>query len=291
MAISAQDVKKLRDMTNAGMMDCKEALTETGGDFEQAVEWLRKKGLSKAAKKAGRETKEGLVAALVSPDEKAGSLAQVNCETDFVARNEGFQGFVNAVIAHVHASGQASAGAFLEGPFQGRTGQEALNELIAKLGENMAVSRVAHYSAPANGKVHAYIHPGARVGVLIEATADKAEALASDGFRTLVHDLAMQVAAAQARYVRRDEVEAAAIEKEREIYRDQLKESGKPAPVIEKIIDGKLASFFSEVCLLEQPFIKDQNTKVLDLVAATGKQIGANITVTRFSRFALGEAL
>jgi elongation factor Ts len=291
MAISAQDVKKLRDMTNAGMMDCKEALTETAGDFESAVEWLRKKGLSKAAKKAGRETKEGLVAALVSKDETVGSLVQVNCETDFVARNETFQGFVGDVAGHVQATGIGSAGAFLEGAFQGKTGQEALNELIAKVGENMSVSRVSHFKAPANGKVHAYIHPGARVGVLIEAAVDKAEVLGSDGFRTLLHDLAMQVAAAQARFVRREDVDPPAIEKEREIYRDQLKESGKPAQVIEKIIDGKLASFFSEVCLLEQPFIKDQDRKVQDLVAATGKQIGANITVTRFSRFALGEAL
>jgi elongation factor Ts len=294
MAVSAQDVKKLRDMTNAGMMDCKEALTETGGDFDAAVDLLRKKGLSRAAKKAGRETKEGVVAAFVRPDAQAGSMVEVNCETDFVARTEDFKTFVADAVAHVDEKAPGAAAELLDQPWvrdPQRSAQNVLAELIGKLGENMQITRVVHFKAPANGSVHAYIHPGARVGVLIEAAADKSGAETTEPFAHLVHDLAMQVAAAQARFVHRGEVDAATVEHEKGIYREQLKESGKPPQVIEKIIEGKINAYFSEVCLLEQPFIKDPDTKVQDLVQKVGKEIGAGLTVTRFCRFALGEGL
>ncbi len=290
MAVSAQDVKKLRDMTGAGMMDCKEALTETGGDFDAAVDMLRKKGLSKAAKKAGRETNEGVVAAFIRPDGSAGSLVEVNCETDFVARTEDFTTFVKDAIAMIDAKGPGAAAELLEQPWvkdPAKSVQNVLAELIGKLGENMQLSRVAHFKAPAGAVVHSYIHPGARVGVLIEAVGPKGK----PEFDQLVHDLAMQVAAAQARFVRREEVDAATVEHEKGIYREQLKESGKPAPVVEKIVEGKLNSYYGEVCLLEQPFIKDPGTKVQDLVAKVAKDTGAPVTVTRFARFALGEGL
>ncbi len=290
MAVSAQDVKKLRDMTGAGMMDCKEALTETGGDFDAAVDMLRKKGLSKAAKKAGRETNEGVVAAFIRPDGSAGSLVEVNCETDFVARTEDFTTFVKDAIAMIDAKGPGAAAELLEQPWvkdPAKSVQNVLAELIGKLGENMQLSRVAHFKAPAGSVVHSYIHPGARVGVLIEAVGPKGK----PEFDQLVHDLAMQVAAAQARFVRREEVDGATVEHEKGIYREQLKESGKPAQVIEKIVEGKLNSYYGEVCLLEQPFIKDPNTKVQDLVAKVAKDTGAPVTVTRFARFALGEGL
>jgi elongation factor Ts len=293
MAVSAQDVKRLRDMTGAGMMDCKEALTETGGDFEAAVDLLRKKGLSKAAKKAGRETKEGVVAALLRTDEKAGAMIEMNCETDFVARTDDFRRFVDELEQHVLAKGPANVEELLGQPWSGdasKTTQEILSGLIGKLGENMQISRLVRFET-ASGVVHRYIHPGDRVGVLVEVTADKAGALGSEPVRALVHDLAMQVAAAQARFVRREDVDAATIERERQIYREQMAESGKPAPVVEKIIDGKLGAFFGEVCLLEQAFIKDPAVKVNDLVQKVGKEAGATVSVSRFARYALGEAL
>lgn len=292
MAISAQDVKRLRDMTGAGMMDCKEALAEVGGDFEQAVDLLRKKGLSKAAKKAGRETKEGVIAAMVRADEKAGAMVEMNCETDFVARTDDFRAFVETLKNHVDVYAPAHVEDLMNQAWHGdpsKATKDVLAELIGKLGENMQVARLVRFEAQ-GGIVHKYIHPGDRVGVLIEIAADKPESLALAPAKALAHDLAMQVAAAQARFVSRDQVDPATIEREREIYRDQMKESGKPAPVIEKIIEGKLGSFYGEVCLNEQAFIKDPNVKVQDLVARVGKEVGATLRVTRFARFALGEA-
>ena len=293
MAVSASDVKKLRDMTGAGMMDCKEALTEANGDFEAAADLLRKKGLSKAAKKAGRETKEGLVVSLVRDDCRVGSLAEINCETDFVAKTDDFLAFVKSVAAQIDQKAPKDAAELLAQPWindGSKKVQDALAELIGKLGENMGISRCVHFEAP-KGYVHSYIHPGARVGVLIEVEADKPEVYAKDEFKALAHDLAMQVAAAMARFVRREQVDAATIEKEKEIYREQLKDSGKPANVIEKIIEGKLNKFFEDVCLVDQLFIKDQDVKVREVVEKAGKAVGATIKVVRFARYGLGEAL
>lgn len=292
MSVSAQDVKKLREMTGAGMMDCKEALGEARGDFEQAVDILRKKGLSRAAKKAGRETKEGVIAAYVRPDEKAGSIVEINCETDFVARTDEFQGFVKDTIFWVDSNAPQTVAQLLELAAEGgKDVRTALNELIGKLGENMQIARVAHFAAPANARVHTYIHPGARVGVLIEAAADKPGAVDLPPFRTLVHDLAMQVAAAQARFVRREDVDGATLDKEREIARAQMKDSGKPPQVVEKIVEGKLNKFYEDACLVDQLFIKDQNVKVRDLLQRVGQELGAAVTVNRFVRYALGEGL
>ncbi len=282
MSIAASDVKKLRDMTGAGMMDCKEALAASAGDFDAAIDFLRKKGLSKAAKKTDRETKEGLVDAKV--EGRAGALVQLSCETDFVARTEDFTGFAAALLRQAFADRAASAEELLARPFAGGGGsvQEVLTGMIAKLGENMQVARAAYFEAP-QGAVHAYIHPGNRVGVLLEVRGDDATVAA---LASTIHDVAMQVAAASPSFVRREEVDAATLEKEREIAREQLKESGKPAAVIEKIVDGKLAKYYEEACLLEQPFIKDDSKKVADVVkeAAGGKPF----EVVRFARFALG---
>ena len=282
MSVSASDVKKLRDMTAAGMMDCKEALAASNGDFDEAIDFLRKKGLSKAAKKIDRETREGLVDAKV--DGRCGALIQLSCETDFVARTEDFTGFAAALLEQAFVEKTASAEALLARPFAaaGASVQEVLTEKIAKLGENMLLARVAFFEAP-KGAVHAYIHPGNRVGVLLEVQGDDATLAA---LAPTIHDVAMQVAAASPSFVRREDVDAATLEKEREIAREQLKESGKPAAVIEKIVDGKLGKYYEEACLLEQPFIKDDSKKVADVVreAAGGKPF----EVVRFARFALG---
>ncbi|MCU0229886.1 MAG: translation elongation factor Ts [Acidobacteria bacterium] len=282
MSISASDVKKLRDMTGAGMMDCKEALAASEGDFDAAIDFLRKKGLSKAAKKTDRETKEGLVDAKVQG--RSGALVQLSCETDFVARTADFTALAAALLQQAFAEKTPSAEALLARPHAagGGTVQEVLTATIAKLGENMQLARVAFFEAP-QGAVHAYIHPGNRVGVLLEVQGDD-QTLAA--LAPTIHDLAMQVAAVSPTFVRREEVDAATLEKEREIAREQLKESGKPAAVIEKIVDGKLGKYYEEACLLEQPFIKDDTKKVADVVkeAAAGRPF----EVVRFARFALG---
>ena len=282
MSIAASDVKKLRDMTGAGMMDCKEALAASNGDFDEAIDFLRKKGLSKAAKKTDRETKEGLVDAKV--DGRCGALIQVSCETDFVARTDDFTSFVAALLQQAFGEKLGSTEQMLARPFSGggATVQDVFTEKVAKLGENMQLARVAFFEAP-QGAVHAYIHPGNRVGVLLEVRGDDATLA---GLVPTIHDVAMQVAAASPSFVRREEVDAATLEKEREIAREQLKESGKPAAVIEKIVDGKISKYYEEACLLEQPFIKDDSKKVADVVreAAGGKPF----EVVRFARFALG---
>ncbi len=277
MSIAASDVKKLRDMTGAGMMDCKEALAASAGDFDAAIDFLRKKGLSKAAKKTDRETDAKV-------EGRAGALVQISCETDFVARTEDFTALAAALLRQAFADKTASAEELLARPFAGGGGsvQEILTGTIAKLGENMQVARAAYFEAP-QGAVHAYIHPGNRVGVLLEVKADDATLAA---LAPTIHDVAMQVAAASPSFVRREEVDAATLEKEREIAREQLKESGKPAAVIEKIVDGKLAKFFEEACLLEQPFIKDDAKKVADVMKEAAG--GRPFEVVRFARFALG---
>jgi elongation factor Ts len=293
MSISAKDVMKLREMTGAGMMDCKEALGEVGGDFDTAVEYLRKKGLAKAAKKADRATNEGLVHAIVSPDGKSGAMVIFNCETDFVARNEEFVKLVNGLTeqALASASKEVSAETLMDEPYRGGGGSvsEVISAAIAKLGENMKLTRAVQYRHQGQGRVYAYIHPGARTGVLIEVgagspgTADKPE------YSQTVRDLAMQCAAMMPRWVRREAADTATLDKEREIFRAQLAESGKPAQVIDKIVEGKIDKFFAESCLLEQAFIKDQDRKVHDVVAAAGKQLGDTLEVVRFSRFSLGD--
>lgn len=306
MSISAQDVKKLRDMTGAGMMDCKEALTATNNNFDEAVDFLRKKGVARAAKKADRATNEGLVVALVREGGKVGSMVLVNCETDFVARTEEFVQLVDNLVRHVdqkapnflrredaEAAGAPAAQALHEQDFlaePGKTVGTVLAEKIGKIGENMQIGRFVRFAAPENGLIQRYIHPGSRVGVLIEMIADKAAALETAPVKALIHDLSMQVAAAMPRAVCRADVPTEQVEKEREIARDQLKEEKKPPQVIEKIIDGKINKFFGETCLVEQLFIKDQETKIQDLVAKVGKEVGAELKITRFSRFALGEA-
>lgn len=294
MSISAQEVKRLREMTGVGMMDCKEALTETAGDFDKAVEFLRKKGLSKAAKKADRETKEGLVHAQIVAG-KTGAMLELNCETDFVARGTDFVAMVEGLTGQMAAAAPGSpvsAAWLLEQPFFGdkaATVQAGLAALIAKLGENMKLARAVRYDLQGHGLVYAYIHPGARVGVLIETRCAKGETAARAEFVQVTRDMAMQVAAAQPRFVGRAEADQAEIEKEKEIFRAQMESSGKPAQVIEKIVEGKIDKFFNETCLLEQPFIKDQDRKVSDLLAAVGKELGDTIGVARFTRYALGE--
>lgn len=297
MAITADMVKKLRERTGAGMMDCKRALTETEGDAERAIGLLRERGLASAARKAGRVASEGLVVAHVVGDGRVGALVEVNCETDFVARNEEFQGFVQDLAATLAkralnaAVGEGDELLPLSLAGSGETVGERLTALIAKIGENMTVRRYARFALSGPGRVESYIHLGGRIGVLVEAEAGTAEAAASEAFREAVKDLTMQVAAAKPEFVGRDEVSAEVRERELTIYRAQAANEGKPAPIQDRIAQGKLEKYFKDSCLLEQPFIKDPDRPVQAMLKEKGKAAGGTITVRRFVRFERGEGL
>ncbi|MDF1823238.1 MAG: translation elongation factor Ts [Verrucomicrobiales bacterium] len=288
--ITVQLIKTLRDKTNAGMMDCKSALAEADGDIAEAETILRKKGIADAEKKAGRAAKEGVIASRIIDGEKTGILVEVNCETDFVAKNENFTSFVEAIIDHIATSDSvATVEELLAQPYAGDadTLDEFIKAKVGQLGENMGLARFAKYELAGEGAVASYIHMAGRVGVLLEMTAGKADTAQSEGFRTLAKDLTLQIAAAQPICITRDEVPEALVENEKDIFREQMKD--KPAEIIEKIIGGKMGKFYSTNCLLEQAFIKDGDKSIQSLIDAVAKESGDEITVTKFARFAVGE--
>jgi elongation factor Ts len=283
MAITAEMVKNLRERTGAGMMECKTALTESNGDVEAAIEYLRKRGMAQAAKRAGRVASEGLVGIKLNDDRTLGVMAEVNCETDFVARNDGFKALVDEVTTTVFTSDQPHAALVAaDGPIGTRITAE-----IAKVGENMGVPRTAKLTAD---HVGSYSHMGGKIGVLVQLQGATGEATTTDAFKAFVTELAMHIAAAAPQYLTRAEVPAEAVEKEKEIYRAQMAESGKPANVIEKIIEGKLGAFYEQVCLVDQPTIRDPKVKVSQALDTVSKAVGAPVTITGFARFKVGEA-
>ena len=287
--ITASLVKDLREKTGAGMMDCKKALTETAGDIEGAVDWLRKAGLAAAAKKAGRVAAEGLVG--VATSGKTGAIVEINAETDFVARNEQFQAFVGTVaqLALQHGSDvEQLKSASLP---SGETVEGGLKALVATIGENMSLRRSAVVAVP-DGVVSAYVHnataPGlGRIGVLVglQSTGDEAK-LAEFG-----RQLAMHVAAAAPQWTDVNEVDASALDREREILSEQARASGKPEEIVAKMVEGRLRKFYEEVVLLDQTFVIDNETRVRKAVEALGKELGAPVTVVGFQRFSLGEGI
>jgi elongation factor Ts len=281
-------VKKLREQTGAGMMECKNALSEANGDFDEANTILRKRGLASAAKKAGRTTKEGLIAHKVGADHSTGILVEVNCESDFVARTPDFQQLMADVLGEIEKAGDLASETWLKDP-QGPV-LKRVAPVIAKLGENMAVPRFARYAG--KGYVGQYIHQGGKIGVMVEFGGVTPDMAKRDEFMTLVKEIAMQIAAASpvaAEYASREAVPADVLEKEKAIYRAQMESSGKPAAVIEKIVEGKLGSFYSQVVLPEQPSIRDPKVPVKDVIAQASKAFGAPVTVTRFARLKVGE--
>ena len=289
-SISASMVKELRDKTGAGMMDCKAALTETGGDMEAAVDWLRTKGLSKAAKKAGRLASEGLIG--LASDSGQGALVEVNSETDFVARNEQFQEAVGKIAElALGAGGDLKKLAAMTYPGGEATVDDQIKELIATIGENMSLRRTAQLDVD-KGVVASYLHnsvaPGlGKIGVLValESDGDEQE-LAAFG-----KQLAMHIAATSPLAVSTDELDADVVERERTILTEQAKESGKPEEVIQKMVEGRLRKYFEEVVLLNQTFVIDGESKVEQAVKAAEAQVGAPIKVVAFHRIALGEGL
>ena len=288
--ITATDVKKLRDQTGAGMMECKAALTEASGNFEEATLILRKRGLASAAKKAGRATSEGLIGHRVSTDHRSGTLVEVNCESDFVARTPDFQQLVEDVISEIERAGDVATEGWLadpSGPIQKRVAAG-----IAKLGENMAVRRFVRFTGQTpTSYVGQYIHPPGKIGVQVEFNGVDATLAVRDEFVKLVKDIAMQIAAASPTYVARAGVPADILDREKSVYRAQMEGQGKPAQVIDRIVEGKLGSFYSQVVLPDQAYIRDPKMTVADVLAATAKTLGAPVTVTRFARLKVGEAI
>ena len=286
--ITAAMVKQLREMTDSPMMECKKALVEADGDMDAAVDVLRKNGLAKAAKKAGRETNEGAVAAFVSEDGKTGALLELSCETDFVGSNAKFTGFASKVAEVVATTEPADVDALLEKPMGEETVSSELTEMIHIMGENMKISRFAARKAE-NGALASYIHMGGKIGVLVEFAFEKAETAQADSFKTFAHDVALQVAAVAPICATRDQVPAETVEHEKQIYMAQAAESGKPEAIQEKIATGRLEKFYKENCLTEQEFVKNSDQTIQQYTDATAKQLGGTIKVVNFVRFALGE--
>ncbi len=281
MEISAELVKTLRDKTNCGFMDCKKALKETEGDLEKAVTYLRQKGIAVAGKRAERATSEGVVVATVTPDGLSGVLLEVNCESDFVAKTEAFQNFAQGLAAQIAATAPGEVPELLGQPWQGQanlTVQDYLNEIIGQTGENIRLRRFSTYAG--GGLVSAYIHFGGRIGVLLELSATQV----TPELSALAKDLAMQVAATNPLAVSRGEVDPAVIAQETEIYKAQARESGKPENIIERMVTGRVDKFYKEVCLQEQPFVKNPDITVAQLL----KEAGGELQVRRFTRYQLG---
>ena len=274
--ITAELVKQLREKTGAGMMDCKKVLTETDGDMEKAAELLRERGIAKAAKKSGRVAAEGLVCSYVSEDKKVGAIVEVNAETDFVAKNEEFKAFCADVAEIVAKKNPADVEALLVEKYKDtdKTVQETLTGKIATIGENMTIRRFARFET--NGLVESYIHGDGKIAVLVEL---------AKGDSTLAKDVCMQIAAAKPEYLKREDVPADAVNKEMEILKAQAMNEGKPAEIAEKMVQGRIGKFYSEICLLDQEFVKDPNVKVGAMVSSKGGEI------VRFARFEKGEGI
>jgi elongation factor Ts len=284
--ITTAQITDLRNRTNAGMMDCKKALIDNKGDMDAAIKQLREKGLAIQVKRADKEANQGIVKAATAADGRAMALAEVNSETDFVAKTDGFKTFADAVVARVLSGDEKVS----------ETMKDGVVAIVSATGENVKIRRVARFVLSGTGRLESYIHMGGKVGVLVEVGCGQAATVANPAFAELVHDLALQVAAAAPRWLTGNDVPAEVIAAEKEIYRvqvdEQNKDKPKPANIIEKILDGKVKKFFGEVCLVDQVFVKDESKKqtITQLVNDTAKKVGDTLTIKRFVRFQLGAA-
>lgn len=290
MSFGLEQIKELRGRTGAGIMDCKNALKESEGNVEGACEFLRKKGLATAAKKSGRAAKEGLVCGAVAQDNARAVLVEINCETDFVARTDQFKAFVPKLAQHALASSPADAVALNESPLDGKSVQENITDLIARLGENMSLGRYASLSIDGPGQVGLYVHAGSKIGVLAAVEAANAEVAAHPEFQQVVKDICLQVCASAPECLTREAVPEALLEAEKRILKEQALVSGKPEKIVDKIVEGRLRKFFERVVLLEQVFIKDTDLSVDRYLAQKVSEVGGKIRIKDFVRIAVGEA-
>ena len=277
MAITTSMIKELRDATSMGINDCKKALEQTDGDFDAAVKILREKGASVAAKRASKEANEGAIASNVSSDAQQGALIEVNCETDFVTRNEDFQAFVEELRQDAlnYETDKMAEGV-----------SQKVEDKMASIGEKIQFRRNVKWSVEGTGAITAYIHMGGKVGVLVEVGCEKAETINSPVFQELSKDLTLHVAAAAPQYLKRDEVPAELVEEEKDIARKQLE--GKPENIMENILKGKINKFYSQICFIEQGFVKEEKMSITDLLEEKGKELGDTLTVKRYIRYQLG---
>ena len=291
--ITSQMVKELREMTQAGMMDCKKALVEADGNMEKAVEWLREKGLAAAAKKASRIAAEGVVADFITECGKVGVVVEVNCETDFVAKTDNFINFSKNVAKHIAMANPADVDALMAQKFvddETKTITDLVSDATVSIGEKISIRRFARYETN-KGAVESYIHMGGKIGVLLLVENDNEASIASETFKTFYHDVALQIAAAKPSFVKKEEVPAENLAKEREILRAQALNEGKPEKIVDKMVDGRIQKYYKEVCLIEQPFVKDGDKSIAQLTAEVAKEIGANINIVSFERFERGEGI
>lgn len=287
--ITAKMVKELREITGAGMMDCKKALTETNGDTEKAVEVLREKGLAAAAKKSGRIAAEGLVETYIVEDKKNASIVEVNCETDFVAANEEFKGLVANIAKQAANTKAEDVDSFIEEKYIGSeegTIKDAVTALVAKLGENMSVRRFKQLSVE-NGIIESYIHGDGKIGVLVELECEKESEVLSE----VAKDVAMQVAAVNPPFLDRTFVDEETLDKEREIYRVQALNEGKPEKIVDKMVEGRIQKYYKENCLVEQVWVRNSDYTIDKYVKEKSKEVGADIKVANFVRFEKGEGI
>jgi len=289
--ISAAAVMALREQTGAGMMDCKKALTEAGGDTEKAMDILRQKGLKKSAEKASREANEGVILTQLNDDKTSGTLLEINCETDFVARNEDFVAFSQNILDQIAKTRPGSLDELLSAPAHfngGKTIKDSMAELTGKMGEKLEVKRFVNIDAK-NGVLAGYVHPGNKLGVLVHLAAEGLDEAARTEADALGYDIAMQTAAMNPSFVKKEDVPEDVIQKEATILREQTLAEGKPEKIVDNIVKGRLEKFYQEACLLEQTFVKDNAKTVGDLVRAFSKKVGKPVTVERFERYRLGE--
>ncbi|MEY3393803.1 MAG: hypothetical protein RL346_39 [Verrucomicrobiota bacterium] len=287
--ITASIVKELRDKTNAGMMDCKKVLTETNGDIEASIKLLRERGIAKAGAKADREANEGIITARVNQAGTTGILLEVNCETDFVSKNENFQAFVSEIADKLAGSDAADHSSALAVNHAGSSLEDFVKAKVVELGENLQFRKYIRFNAAPGGVVASYIHLGGKVGVLLEVGTGNAATAATAGFQELIKDLTLHIAACAPKGLSRNDIPEEIVNSEKEIFRARLIEQGKPENIIDNILKGQLSKFFAESCFLEQGFVKDPDVTITQLLEQQGKALGDTLTVTRFVRFGLGE--
>lgn len=292
MAVTAEQIKEIRHKTGAGMLDCKKALKETDGNLQEAIDWLRKKGMSKAAKRSGREASQGFIASHII-NEKTGALVELNCETDFVAKTDGFKGLLNELCVHVaeKSSAGSDTAALMDEKYHkddSKTVKEVITEFAGTTGENVICGRYSKFVVEGSGAVGSYVHDG-RIGVMVELNCGSDAAASNDDFKKLLMDLCLHITAKDTLFLNESVIPEKDVEKEREIARDQMKDSGKPANIIEKIVEGKIAKWKEEVCLMNQPFIHDEDVTVQKVLDQLSKKLGETVTIKQFTKYILGE--